>query len=80
MYQYKVVVGTSEPHAKDGAPDYFLDVKETPKTLEAVLNRLAADGWEPWHLVLPTAYPVVNERSREVPVTLIFRREEPPKG
>ncbi|MDQ2798258.1 MAG: hypothetical protein M3Y13_01270 [Armatimonadota bacterium] len=76
MYQYKVIVGTSEPHA-DGAPNYFLNVAETPKTLEAVLNRLAAEGWEPWHFVLPASYMGVSERSRESPVTLVFRREEP---
>ncbi len=80
MYQYKVIVGTSEPHKADGAPYYFLDVEETPKILEAVINRLTAEGWEPWHFVLPTAYTVVNERSQEAPVTPIFRRETPPEG
>ena len=82
MYQYRVVVGTADPSG-DGSPDYYLHVAKRqksldeprPDSLEAVLNQMAADGWEPWQFALPTVYPIVGDRAREAPVTLIFRRE-----
>lgn len=86
MFRYKVVVGVADPR-DDGSPDYSLRVaekqktldEERPDTLEAILNRLAAEGWEPWHLSLPTSYVFFHDKPREAPVTFIFRREEPSK-
>jgi hypothetical protein len=59
MFRYKAVVGVAEPLG-DGSPSYVLRVaekrqtldEERPDTLEAMLNRLAAEGWEPWYLAL----------------------------
>jgi hypothetical protein len=87
MLRYKVVVGVAEPLG-DGSPSYVLRVaekqqtldEERPDTLDAVLNRLAAEGWEPWYLALPTSYVFLHDKPREAPVTLIFRREEPSKA
>lgn len=75
QFRYKVVVGIAEP-GNDGTPVYSLDVPERPRDLEAVVNRLAAEGWELWHLALPTTYVVLKDQPKDSPVTLVFRREE----
>jgi hypothetical protein len=78
-FEYKVVVGIAEP-GRDGVPGYSFDVPKRPCNLEAVLNRLAAEGWEPWQLALPTSYCLMKDRPQETPVTLVFRRELGPAG
>lgn len=79
MFRYKVVVGVAEPLG-DGSPSYVLRVaekrqtldEERPDTLEAVLNRLAAEGWEPWYLALPTSYVFFSRQTARGPRHLDF--------
>lgn len=83
MFCYRVVVGTASADA-DGVPYYSFRVEEKqkslgeprPDSLEAVLNHLAAEGWEPYQFFLPTSYVVFRDKPQEAPVTLVFRREE----
>ena len=77
MFRYKVVVGTADPRP-DGSPSYDFRLNDDPrrKSLESVLNQLAKEGWEPWHMALPISYTVFRDKPNETPVTLIFRRRE----
>jgi len=77
MYEYKVLTGIAAPEL-DGIPKYIFQVngnKKKQEDLSSVINRMARNGWEPWHLALPTTYPVYRNYIRNAPVTIIFRRK-----
>jgi len=81
LYEYRVVHGVAHPFST-GVPTYVLREEgledKQGENLASILNRLAGEGWEPYHFALPIGYPFNNEREKVLaaPATIIFRREK----
>ena len=82
MFEYKVIAGIARPGPGD-EPRYVFQLDDDPKGvyrgLEWVLNHLAKEDWEPWHMTLPTSFTILGGRQEDTPVTLVFRRKEGPE-